>query len=62
MQLLAHVRTDPGKIELRRKNGQAQDSTTLSNKEAGKVRGLDMLMIFQEPMTLLHPENKVSCS
>ncbi|MBB1078267.1 ATP-binding cassette domain-containing protein, partial [Rhodoferax sp. 4810] len=32
-----------------------QDITTLSNKEAGKIRGLDMSMIFQEPMTSLNP-------
>lgn len=55
MQLLANVRTDSGKIQLRRKNGSIQDITTLSSSEAEKIRGFDMSMIFQEPMTSLNP-------
>lgn len=55
MQLLANVRTDSGRIHLRRKNGSIQDITTLSGDEAGKIRGFDMSMIFQEPMTSLNP-------
>ncbi len=55
MQLLALVRTDSGKIYLRRKNGSIQDITTLSSEDAGQIRGFDMSMIFQEPMTSLNP-------
>lgn len=55
MQLLAHVRTDSGKIHLRRKNGRVQDITELSSEDAGQIRGFDMSMIFQEPMTSLNP-------
>jgi glutathione transport system ATP-binding protein len=55
MQLLANVRTDSGTIHLRRKDGSVQDITNLSTDEAGKIRGFDMSMIFQEPMTSLNP-------
>ncbi len=55
MQLLAYVRTDSGKIHLRRKNGRVQDITELSSEDAGQIRGFDMSMIFQEPMTSLNP-------
>ena len=55
MQLLASVRTDKGQILLRKKSGDVKDITTLSQSKARKIRGSDMSMIFQEPMTSLNP-------
>ena len=55
MHLLKTVRTDSGRILLRRRDGGIRDITTLSNGEARQIRGFDMSMIFQEPMTSLNP-------
>ncbi len=55
MHLLSRVKTDSGRILLRKRNGAVQDITTLSNAEAREIRGADMSMIFQEPMTSLNP-------
>lgn len=55
MQLLHNVRTDSGKILLRKKDNSIIDITSLSKNEARKIRGFDMSMIFQEPMTSLNP-------
>ena len=55
MHLLSRVRTDSGQILLKKRNKVIQDITTLSNSEAKKIRGADMSMIFQEPMTSLNP-------
>ena len=38
---------------------EGQDMTTLSSKEFQKIRGNDISMIFQEPMTSLNPLMKV---
>ena len=43
------------KMLLRRRNGQAVDLNTLSHAQMQGVRGADMAMIFQEPMTSLNP-------
>ncbi len=40
---------------LRRRNGQVSDLTTLSSAQVRSVRGADIAMIFQEPMTSLNP-------
>jgi len=40
---------------LRRRNGQVSDLTTLSSSQVRSVRGADIAMIFQEPMTSLNP-------
>jgi len=40
---------------LRRRNGQVSDLTTLSSSQLRSVRGADIAMIFQEPMTSLNP-------
>ena len=55
MQLIKSVRTDSGRILLRAKSGVVKDITSLSNAQARKIRGADMSMIFQEPMTSLNP-------
>ena len=55
MQLLANVRTDSGRILLRKRDGTVLDITNISHKDATKIRGADLSMIFQEPMTSLNP-------
>ena len=55
MHLLPRVRTDAGVITLRRKDGSVRDITRLSNSEAREIRGVDLSMVFQEPMTSLNP-------
>ena len=55
LHLLPMVRTDSGKIQLRKREGNVVDITRLSNSEARKIRGYDISMIFQEPMTSLNP-------
>jgi len=55
MQLLANVRTDSGRILLRKRDGTVLDITNISHKDATKIRGTDLSMIFQEPMTSLNP-------
>ena len=55
MKLLANVRTDSGTILLRKRDGEILDITDISNKDATKIRGTDLAMIFQEPMTSLNP-------
>jgi glutathione transport system ATP-binding protein len=55
MHLLPSVRTDAGVIMLRRKDGSLRDITRLSNSEAREIRGVDLSMVFQEPMTSLNP-------
>jgi len=55
MHLLHNVRTDAGLITLRKKDGGVLDITRLSNAEARGIRGVDLSMVFQEPMTSLNP-------
>ncbi|WP_058972285.1 glutathione ABC transporter ATP-binding protein GsiA [Type-D symbiont of Plautia stali] len=44
-----------GEIHLRRRNGEVLDVMRASSGQMRKVRGADMAMIFQEPMTSLNP-------
>ncbi len=44
-----------GEIQLRRRNGEVLDVMRASGSQMRKVRGADMAMIFQEPMTSLNP-------
>jgi glutathione transport system ATP-binding protein len=55
MQLLGNARTDSGQILLRKRDGRILDITNISHKEATAIRGSDLSMIFQEPMTSLNP-------
>jgi glutathione transport system ATP-binding protein len=55
MRLLGNVRTDSGQILLRKRNNQIIDITNISHKDATAIRGTDLSMIFQEPMTSLNP-------
>jgi len=44
-----------GEILFTKKSGEVVDTTNLSNKNLRKIRGNEMSMIFQEPMTSLNP-------
>ncbi|MDI9222990.1 glutathione ABC transporter ATP-binding protein GsiA [Pantoea sp. EA-12] len=44
-----------GEIHLRRRNGEVLDVMRATGGQMRKVRGADMAMIFQEPMTSLNP-------
>ncbi|MEX3984514.1 dipeptide ABC transporter ATP-binding protein [Paraburkholderia sp. EG287A] len=44
-----------GRIDLRRRNGSVLDLTRASASTMRSVRGADIAMIFQEPMTSLNP-------
>ncbi len=46
---------EPGKIKEGRVIFDGIDITTMSNKEMNEIRGNDMSMIFQDPMTSLNP-------
>ncbi|MET3601714.1 ABC transporter ATP-binding protein [Martelella mangrovi] len=48
-------RIDSGTISLRRRNGATSDIASLSEDEARGMRGNEIAMIFQEPMTSLNP-------
>jgi len=48
-------RIDSGEILLRRRNGEVVDLARSSQHALRRVRGADMAMIFQEPMTSLNP-------
>lgn len=45
----------PGKIADGSIMFRGQELTMLSNKEISKIRGVDISMIFQDPMTALNP-------
>ena len=55
MRLLDNVRTDSGEILLRKRTGEVVDITNITHKDATEIRGSDISMIFQEPMTSLNP-------
>lgn len=44
-----------GEIYLRKKNGEVVELLSLPHKELRKIRGNEIAMIFQEPMTALNP-------
>lgn len=48
-------RVTNGEIFFKRKNGETADLLTLSDKQMRTVRGNEIAMIFQEPMTSLNP-------
>ncbi len=57
MRLVEHGggRIIGGSVALRRRNGQVLDVARASNAVMRDVRGADVAMIFQEPMTSLNP-------
>src|SRR5699024_10869381 len=46
---------EPGKIEQGSIQFRGKELTKLSNKDMGNIRGNDIAMIFQEPMSSLNP-------
>jgi len=48
-------RFDRGEIRFRRRDGQVVDLLKLSERQIREIRGNDIAMIFQEPMTSLNP-------
>lgn len=60
LALMRLIPTPPGRIVggevlFRGKDGQVRDLTKLSEAEMRRIRGNDIAMIFQEPMTSLNP-------
>jgi len=55
LSIMGLVESPPGKIVEGEINFQGTDLTKLSQKEMRKIRGNDISMIFQEPMTSLNP-------
>ncbi|AIR86869.1 glutathione ABC transporter ATP-binding protein GsiA [Pantoea rwandensis] len=56
MRLIQQTGCDvSGDIRLRRRNGEVLDVMRATASQMRKVRGADMAMIFQEPMTSLNP-------
>ena len=48
-------RIDSGRMTLTRRNGQSLDLAKASQTEMRHLRGADLAMVFQEPMTSLNP-------
>ena len=57
MRLLARKvgAIDAGRMLFRGKDGQARDLVTLDEEAMRRIRGDDIAMVFQEPMTSLNP-------
>ncbi|RCW62408.1 ABC transporter ATP-binding protein [Halanaerobium sp. ST460_2HS_T2] len=55
LSIMRLVESPPGRIEAGEINFQGKDLTKLPEKEMRKIRGNDISMIFQEPMTSLNP-------
>jgi len=55
MSLLRLIPTPPGKIEAGEALYNGRDLLTISNDEMRRVRGREIAMIFQDPMTSLNP-------
>jgi peptide/nickel transport system ATP-binding protein len=53
-----HANIDSGKILFTTRNGREKDLQKLKEKEYRKIRGNNISMIFQEPMTSLNPVMK----
>src|SRR5580765_5856406 len=55
MSILRLIPSPPGKVLGGQINFNGRDLLTLSEREMRSVRGKDIAMIFQEPMTSLNP-------
>ena len=55
LSLLRLVPTPPGIVECDKLTLNGQDVLTMTDKELEKIRGKDISMIFQDPMTALNP-------
>jgi len=54
------IRQAAGTLQLRRKSGDVVDLGYLNPRTLEEIRGNDIAMIFQEPMTSLNPIHKIS--
>ncbi|MGV8937344.1 MAG: dipeptide/oligopeptide/nickel ABC transporter permease/ATP-binding protein [Allorhizobium sp.] len=54
------IRQAAGTLQLRRKTGEVVDLGYLDARTLEEIRGNDIAMIFQEPMTSLNPIHKIS--
>ena len=59
MSIMRLIPGPPGKVLGGRINFEGRDLLSLSEREMQHVRGKDVAMIFQEPMTSLNPVFKV---
>jgi len=59
LSIMRLISYPPGKIERGRVCLEDQDLLTLNDKEMRRIRGNDIAMIFQEPMTSLNPVYKI---
>ena len=55
LSIMRLVESPPGRIEAGEIKFKGRDLTKISEKEMRKIRGNDISMIFQEPMTSLNP-------
>jgi peptide/nickel transport system ATP-binding protein/oligopeptide transport system ATP-binding protein len=55
LSIMRLVESPPGRIEAGEINFGGRDLTKITEKEMRKIRGNDISMIFQEPMTSLNP-------
>ena len=53
--IMGLIQQPPGKISSKGVHFKTQDLTKLSKKEMRKIQGVDISMIFQDPMTALNP-------
>lgn len=59
LSIMQLFKDTPGKITSGEVNFKGKNLVGLSNKEMSKVRGKDISMIFQEPMSSLNPTMKI---